>query len=417
MNLVWILHPPPDMSLEHGGTLRFVNFARELSALGHAVHFVMPMDPIRPEAIAVLDGLVGSGAISGYSGIQEYKPPRSRSWAATLCLHPRAQYHMFRRGYDALTARILRVVSGAQADCLIVTRRDWLLVLPELARRIPTVVDWCDSLGLQNLRGLRVSHSGLADKIRLAKHAWDNASMEFAMAGVAAADLFVAGRDCEFVAGRQKTSRQFRVIPNGVSIASRNLTSQRNRDRLIFSGVMSFEPNLDAALWFIKKVFPRVKLKRPDVTLTIAGKDPPPELRRLASDSIMVAGFVPDLDAEISSSGLYVAPLISGSGFKNKVAQALACGTFVAATELAAECLPSDIRAKLLVSRGASEMASQILDFLANREAYDQRRREAQELVRTRMTWRQSALALEGLMRQVVGDKSWGPALREVEAH
>ena len=87
----------------------------------------------------------------------------------------------------------------------------------------------------------------------------------------------------------------------------------------IFSGRMDFPPNYQSALWFIDRVLPRVTAKEPAVELVIAGPNPVPGLRARSGANVRVTGYTDDLGADIAASQLYVAPMVSGSGFKNKV--------------------------------------------------------------------------------------------------
>ena len=41
---------------------------------------------------------------------------------------------------------------------------------------------------------------------------------------------------------------------------------------------MDYEPNVDAMLYFIREVLPRIRAELPGTVLTIAGRDPAPAL-------------------------------------------------------------------------------------------------------------------------------------------
>jgi glycosyltransferase involved in cell wall biosynthesis len=95
-----------------------------------------------------------------------------------------------------------------------------------------------------------------------------------------------------------------------------------------------------------------------------------------ANEDIEVTGYINDLRHEIARSELYVAPLICGGGFKNKLVEAIASGTFVVATSMAVEFLGSRARNLLLVADTPQQMADAIVayfrapqEFAANLEA------------------------------------------------
>jgi len=123
--------------------------------------------------------------------------------------------------------------------------------------------------------------------------------------------------------------------------------------RLIFSGNMNFPPNYQAAIWFIDNVFPLVRKAHPEAHLVVAGANPVPELLQPAGDYIRVTGYVAGMNDEIAASSLYVAPLITGGGFKNKVIEALGNRTYVAATPMALEFLDAATIRKILVGNSA----------------------------------------------------------------
>jgi glycosyltransferase involved in cell wall biosynthesis len=161
---------------------------------------------------------------------------------------------------------------------------------------------------------------------------------------------------------------------------------------------MDFPPNYQSAIWFIDEVFPLLK-HRADVRLVIAGANPVSELVARASDRIDVTGYIEDLSREIALSDLYVAPLVCGSGFKNKVVEAIANGTFVIGTGMAVEFLDAEIRARLLVAESPRAMADAILAYLDNPGAFKSRLAEVQDIVAEKLTWEGQASELLRLAR------------------
>src|SRR5437016_4250035 len=105
------------------------------------------------------------------------------------------------------------------------------------------------------------------------------------------------------------------LITNGVRVPEA-VATVRNPQQIVFSGAMNFPPNYSAALWFLDRVFPLVLEKLPGVTMVIAGAMPHPDLLERAGQNVKVTGFVPDLNRVLAESALYVAPMVSGSGFK-----------------------------------------------------------------------------------------------------
>jgi glycosyltransferase involved in cell wall biosynthesis len=107
-----------------------------------------------------------------------------------------------------------------------------------------------------------------------------------------------------------------------------------------------------------------------------------------------VTGYVEDLSREIAQSDLYVAPLVCGSGFKNKVVEAISNGTYVVGTSMAVEFLDSEIRERLLVFDSPRAMADAILAYLDNPGAFASRLAEVQEILAEKLTWEAQASEL-----------------------
>jgi glycosyltransferase involved in cell wall biosynthesis len=106
---------------------------------------------------------------------------------------------------------------------------------------------------------------------------------------------------------------------------------------------------------------------------------------------VVVTGYVDDLAAEIGRSELFVAPMISGGGFKNKVAEALQSGTFVASTGMGVEFLPVNMQKLMIVADQPGELADRILEFLAMPQNYQRQLEELQQLIASEFTWRARA--------------------------
>jgi hypothetical protein len=64
----------------------------------------------------------------------------------------------------------------------------------------------------------------------------------------------------------------------------------------------------------------------------IVGADPPATIRSLATDDLVIAGFVPDLTPYLEGCRVSISPLRYGAGVKGKVNQAMSAGLPVVAT-------------------------------------------------------------------------------------
>jgi len=110
---------------------------------------------------------------------------------------------------------------------------------------------------------------------------------------------------------------------------------------VMFVGGFGHTPNIDAVLWFVKNVWPKVIDKYPGIKFYIIGSKPSEEILNLASDDIIVTGFVSDevLEQHYKESRIAVVPLRYGAGIKGKVVEALYNQIPIVTTSVGAEGL------------------------------------------------------------------------------
>jgi GT2 family glycosyltransferase/Tfp pilus assembly protein PilF len=112
---------------------------------------------------------------------------------------------------------------------------------------------------------------------------------------------------------------------------------QANRENIVFVGNYKHDPNVDAVLYFVENIWPGIKHRLPDVKFYIVGNSPTEEIEALASDDIIVTGFVPEVTPYLLESKVFVVPLRYGAGLKGKIGEALAGGIPIATTSIGAE--------------------------------------------------------------------------------
>ena len=102
--------------------------------------------------------------------------------------------------------------------------------------------------------------------------------------------------------------------------------------RLLFIGNFDYTPNAEAARYLVRDIFPKIRAASPMATLQIVGRNPPSEI--LNCPGVIATGFVEDIASCYRSAQVFVCPLLSGAGVKNKVLEALSSGLPVVTTSL-----------------------------------------------------------------------------------
>ncbi len=128
------------------------------------------------------------------------------------------------------------------------------------------------------------------------------------------------------------------VIPNGVDLGSfaPRAGIGRQTDRMVFSGALDYSPNVATAVYLAEKVLPIIRSERPGARLSLVGRDPVERVLALGQiDGVDVVGPVADMADALSAGSVYVCPMVSGTGIKNKLLEALANGLPCVASTLA----------------------------------------------------------------------------------
>jgi glycosyltransferase involved in cell wall biosynthesis len=154
-------------------------------------------------------------------------------------------------------------------------------------------------------------------------------------------------------------TQQFQVAP--VSTAA--------PPRIVFTGSMDWEPNIDAMEYFCGQIWPRILAEFPDAIFQIVGRNPFAKVLRLASPSVQVTGTVPSVADYLRDATVVVVPLRIGGGTRLKIYEAMAMGKALVSTSIGAEGLTFQDGRDLLLADDASAFAAAILLLLRDAQA------------------------------------------------
>ena len=204
-----------------------------------------------------------------------------------------------------------------------------------------------------------------------------------------------------------------RVIPNGVDLEYFEPTRPSGGgyvpNRIVFTGNMSYRPNVDAVHHFVTAVLPRIRREIPDVQLCIVGMDPTPAVQRLADeDRVVVTGRVDDVRPYFDSAAVAVAPLRVARGLQNKVLEAMAMRVPVVASPAAFEGVSAVAGRDLLVARGPTAFSRAVVTLLRDPGARERYAAAGRACVETNHNWSRLLQRLEDLV--VGGDQLAAPA-------
>ncbi len=167
------------------------------------------------------------------------------------------------------------------------------------------------------------------------------------------------------------TNEKLHLFPLIMDAKGTNKTFSERKD-IIFVGGYQHSPNVDAAKYFVEQIMPLLREQLPGVRFHIVGSNPPDEITALASDDVVVTGFVKELNPLLDQMRVSVAPLRYGAGIKGKVGTAMAAGLPVVATSLAGEGMQLKDRENIIIADGADVMAQAIVEVYQDAALWNQ---------------------------------------------
>ena len=218
--------------------------------------------------------------------------------------------------------------------------------------------------------------------------------------------LLTSGREREILRG-QTPDKPAVVVPNGVDIEfyqpSKALIEPGS---LVFTGLMSYRPNIDGAAYFVEEVLPRIHRERPGVTLTIVGAGAGEEVERLAGPRVVVTGAVPDTRTYFARAAAAVVPLRMGSGTRLKVLEGLAMGKPLVSTSVGCEGIHVRDGEHLLIADEPQALADAVLRVLADTALAETLGRQGRALVEREYGWAAITAQLEDFYAQVLAGRA-----------
>jgi len=258
---------------------------------------------------------------------------------------------------------------GKSLDMVVVSRHYVLAPILRMlrydARQAQLVLDTVD---LHFLREQREAE--LTGDVLQAEQAQATRDQELAMIGQADISLVVSPVEQKLLADLVPKA-DVRILSNIHSVSGSG-KPWKEREGLLFVGGFQHQPNVDAAIWLVNEIYPRIRERLPDVVLHLIGSRMPDEVRDLQGPGVQIHGFVADLQPWLDGSRVSVAPLRYGAGVKGKVNQAMSHGLPVVATTCAAEGMFLEHGQDVLVADTAEAFAAEVVRLYQNEELWIQ---------------------------------------------
>ncbi|MDQ2719744.1 MAG: glycosyltransferase family 4 protein [Bacteroidota bacterium] len=192
--------------------------------------------------------------------------------------------------------------------------------------------------------------------------------------------------------GLNKGKLKIEVVPNGVNIPEKFYNAAVQKDKaeyILFCGSLWSLPNAEGLHWFCKKIWPLVLNEFPDLKLLVVGNGELPEKYSDGYDtpSIEFTGAVADVKSFYNKASISVVPLLTGSGTRLKILEAMGLGVPVISTTIGAEGITYSDGSDILIADNENHFAEKIIYLLKDKQKRLTISRNAKKLVEENYEW------------------------------
>jgi len=289
---------------------------------------------------------------------------------------------------------MLRLLREQRFDVVLFHGREALPVLKGV--KVPVVVECGDTNCSRILLQMQTSSVWLRPRLLL--HYFKLRRLEKTLARQTPYRFFISERDRTNLLGALDQSA---IVPQGIDYEYwKRSAPPPNHNCIVFSGVMSYPPNADAALVLLNRILPQVRQAVPSLEVLIVGREPPSKLVNLARryPDVTVTGAVDDMRPHLERADIYVAALRFASGVQNKVLEAMSMEVPVITTPVVAAGLRvDDAEPPLVIRQNPEEIVASIISLLANPKERARLGLDGRRFVEAHCSWSRSADQLEEL--------------------
>jgi glycosyltransferase involved in cell wall biosynthesis len=382
----WYPAPPTN-----GSKLRAWHLLRELAGR-HDVTLLTFAEPGETDAPESADLRAMCREVRVVAG-NPHKPEAPLSWRAYFARMPRSYAHTFS---PAMLAQVASV--GPHVDAIVALQVGTAIYL-DASPHVPAVFDEAE---ISTIRDAASHATSQIDRWRRGLTWRKYAAFTRRLVASIEQTTVVSEQERACLAEAGCDLAKVSVLTNGVAADYLAVNAEKHPDTLIYSGAVTYAPNLDAVTFMTSDILPRIRATRPDVAFTVTGNHRGVSIDHLAGPGVTFAGFVPDIVSAVAGTAVCVVPLRRGGGTRLKILEAMALGTPVVATRKGAEGLDVVDGTHLLLADDADGFAKAVLGLLESPAQARAMADNARALVADRYTWPRIGRALDQIIEAAV---------------
>ncbi len=233
------------------------------------------------------------------------------------------------------------------------------IYLPLVRQHAPRAKFIFDTVDLHYLREQRAA--ALSGREDLARAAAETRDKELRLIRESDVSVVVSPVEQELLS-RDAPGARVDVLSNVHQVFGRRCGFAERKD-VMFIGGFQHPPNIDAAEWFVREIWPLVRVELPELRFHLIGSKATAAVRVLGDvEGVMFHGFVEDIEPFLDSCRLALAPLRYGAGVKGKVNMSMSYGQPVVGTSVATEGMFVRPGLDVLVANTPAEFAARLIE-------------------------------------------------------
>lgn len=181
------------------------------------------------------------------------------------------------------------------------------------------------------------------------------------------------------------------IIPNGVNVEDiyNDGVMEDEPTSILFCGSLNSDPNSEGLLWFYNNCWKKVKEKFPLLKLLVVGSgEMPISLLEMNKDnSIIFSGMVDDVRPWYNKASIVIVPLLSGSGTRLKILEAMSLGVPVVSTTIGAEGIEYTDKNNIEIYDSPEHFSNGIIEMLGDKTKRLKIKENARRLVEEKYDW------------------------------